>query len=48
MHFERLLRVPLILRGPDVPQGRVVEDPVSTLDLAPTFAEAARIAGDPG
>jgi arylsulfatase A-like enzyme len=48
MHFEGLLRVPLILRGPGVPQGRVVEDPVSTLDLAPTFAEAAGIAGDPG
>ncbi|MEL7099417.1 MAG: sulfatase-like hydrolase/transferase, partial [Pseudomonadota bacterium] len=39
MHYEGLLRVPMIVRGPGVPEGRVVDDPVSTLDLAATFCE---------
>ena len=37
MHYEGLLRVPMILRGPGIPKGKRVEDPVSTLDLGPTF-----------
>lgn len=41
MAYEGLLRVGMILRGPGIPAGRVVGDPVSTLDLAPTFLEAA-------
>ena len=41
MHYEGLLRVPLILRGPGVPAGQRVPEPVSTLDLAPTFADLA-------
>lgn len=45
MHYEGLLRVPLILRGPGVPRGRTVDDPVSTLDLAATFADYGRSRG---
>ena len=39
MHYEGLLRVPLIMRGPSVPQGKCVGDPVSTLDLGATFCD---------
>ena len=37
MHYEGLLRVPLIVRGPGIPSGRTIGEPVSTLDLAPTM-----------
>ena len=37
--YEGLLRVGLIVRGPSVPAGKRIDDPVSTLDLAATFAE---------
>lgn len=41
MFYEGLLRVGLIARGPGVPAGHVVDDPVSTLDLAATFGDVA-------
>ncbi|MEM7632510.1 MAG: sulfatase-like hydrolase/transferase [Pseudomonadota bacterium] len=44
MHYEGLLRVPLIIRGPGVPAGERVDAPVSTLDMLPTFAELAETA----
>lgn len=37
MHYDGLLRVPLIMRGPGVPAQKCVDEPVSTLDLGPTF-----------
>ena len=45
--FERAIRVPLVFAGPGVPTGYGVPEPVSHLDLMPTFtaiagAEAAR------
>ncbi|MBI5721369.1 MAG: sulfatase-like hydrolase/transferase [Burkholderiales bacterium] len=43
MFYEGLLRVPLIVRGPGVPAGRVVANPVSTIDLAATFADYAGV-----
>lgn len=39
MHYEGLLKVPMIVRGPGVPAGGRVADPVSTLDLLATFAD---------
>ncbi|MEM9755622.1 MAG: sulfatase-like hydrolase/transferase [Pseudomonadota bacterium] len=39
MHYEGLLRVPMILRGPGVPAGKSVTAPVSTIDLSPTFLD---------
>ncbi len=39
--YEGLLRVGLIVTGPGVPAGRVVPDPVSTVDLAATFYDYA-------
>jgi arylsulfatase A-like enzyme len=35
--FEELLRVPLILAGPGVPRGLVLEEPVHLVDLLPTI-----------
>lgn len=43
MAYEGLLRVPLIMRGPGVPKGQVIDDPVSTLDLAATMLDAAGV-----
>ncbi|MEL6954912.1 MAG: sulfatase-like hydrolase/transferase [Pseudomonadota bacterium] len=44
MHYEGLLRVPMIVRGPGVPAKARVEEPVSTLDLCATFADFAETA----
>ena len=45
MHYEGLLRVGLILRGPGIPTGRIVDDPVSTIDLPASFADWADAPG---
>lgn len=39
MHYEGLLRVPMIVRGPGVRAGARVDQPVSTLDLGATFCD---------
>ncbi len=44
--YEDLLRVTMVARGPGVASGKVVSDPVSTLDLAATFYDYAG-AGQP-
>ena len=41
MHYEGLLRVPMIISGPGIAKGAVCAEPVSTLDLAPTFLDHA-------
>jgi arylsulfatase A-like enzyme len=38
-----LLNVGLIFKGPGVPQGKSVDEPVSTLDLAATFYDYANV-----
>jgi arylsulfatase A-like enzyme len=43
MAYEGLLRVGLIVTGPGVPQGKVVDEPVSTVDIAPTFLDYAGV-----
>lgn len=43
MFYEGLLRVGLLVRGPGVPAGKVVTEPVSTVDLAATFADYAGV-----
>jgi arylsulfatase A-like enzyme len=43
MAYEGLLRVGLLVRGPGVPAGKVVADPVSTLDLPATFGDFAGV-----
>ena len=37
MHYEGLLRVPLLIRGPGLPAGKAVGEPVSTLDIGQTL-----------
>jgi arylsulfatase A-like enzyme len=41
--YEDLLRVTLVARGPGVAGSRVISEPVSTLDLAATFYDAAGV-----
>jgi arylsulfatase A-like enzyme len=41
LHYEGLLRVPLIVRGDGFAPGAVVDDPVGTIDIAPTALAAA-------
>jgi arylsulfatase A-like enzyme len=43
MHYEGLLRVGLIMRGPGIESGQVNAQPVSTLDLAATFGDYAGV-----
>ena len=43
MHYDGLLRVPLIVRGPGIPAGKVATPPVSTIDLFPTLLDYADI-----
>jgi N-acetylglucosamine-6-sulfatase len=40
--FEEDIRVPLVVRGPDVPAGKKVDDFAANVDLAPTFAKLGR------
>ena len=39
--FQEVVRVPLLIRGPGVPAGRRVAEPVSLVDLAPTLIPLA-------
>ena len=46
MLYDGLLRVGMIAKGPGIPAGNLVTQPVSTLDLAPTFFDYAGLASD--
>jgi N-acetylglucosamine-6-sulfatase len=41
--YEEDIHLPLYVRGPDVPRGKTVDQIVSNVDLAPTFAELAGV-----
>jgi arylsulfatase A-like enzyme len=43
MMYEGLLRIGLLARGPGVPKGKVVADPVSTLDVPATILDYAGV-----
>lgn len=45
--YEPGLRVPLLVRGPGVPQGSVPQAMVANIDLAPTFLELAGLPPSP-
>ena len=42
MHYDGLLKVPMIVKGPGLPVGKRIEDPVSTLDLTATCCDYAQ------
>lgn len=44
MFYEGLLRVGLLVRGPNVPAGKVLDDPVANTDLGMTFMDYAQTA----
>jgi N-acetylglucosamine-6-sulfatase len=44
--YEPSIRVPLIVRGPGVPRGRTIAEPVANIDLAPTIVDAANARAD--
>ena len=41
--YDSTIRVPLLVAGPGVPAGRVVESPAALVDVAPTFVDLARL-----
>jgi len=43
-HYDELMHVPLILRGPALPRGRRIATPVSLVDVAPTAASLLGVA----
>jgi len=43
IHYEALIRVPLLVRGGGFPAGVVIDDPVGTIDLAPTILRACEL-----
>ena len=40
---EPSLRVPMLVRGPGIPAGQTRTDPITSMDLAPTLAEAGGV-----
>ena len=44
--FEESAGIPLILKGPDIPKGKVVSTPVSLADFYPTLLQAVGIPSD--
>jgi len=42
-HYEEVIRIPLLMRGPGVPAGLRVEHPVHLVDIAPTILAACGI-----
>ena len=46
--YETTLRVPLVLRGPELPRGLRIAAPVRLLDVAPTLLELVGSEGTPG
>lgn len=43
MFYDGLLRIPLIVRGPGVSAGQVVDEPVSNIDVGPTMFDLASV-----
>jgi arylsulfatase A-like enzyme len=48
IHYEALIRVPLVVRGPGFAAGGVVADPVGTIDVLPTALRACGVHPPPG
>ncbi len=48
IHYESLIRVPLLVRGGGFPAGVVIEDPVGTVDIVPTVLRACEMPSPEG
>jgi arylsulfatase A-like enzyme len=46
--YQEVIRVPLLIKGPDVPAGRRVAYPVSLVDVVPTLAARTGFEAPPG
>ena len=46
--YDATLHVPLIVAGPDVPHGKVIDDQVRSIDLHPTVMEFLHLAPSRG
>ena len=46
--YDATLHIPMILAGPDLPEGRRIDEFVRTVDVAPTILKAAGLAPLPG
>lgn len=44
--YDESCAIPLLMCGPDMPEGKVVETPVSLIDIYPTVLEASNIGAD--
>ncbi|MEO1102211.1 MAG: sulfatase-like hydrolase/transferase [Pseudomonadota bacterium] len=47
MLYDGLLRVPCVMSGPGIGAGRVIDEPVSTLDIRATLADLCALDGAP-
>jgi arylsulfatase A-like enzyme len=45
--WQEVLRVPLVLRGPGIPRGMRIPEPVSSIDIAPTLLAIAGVEAPP-
>jgi arylsulfatase A-like enzyme len=45
--YEPSLRVPVVMRGPGIPEGEIRTDPFLSIDFAPTFADLADATANP-
>lgn len=45
--YQTLIHVPLAIAGPGIPEGKVIGDPVSLMDVMPTLLDYAGIASPP-
>jgi len=45
--YDATLHIPLMIAGPDVPQGKVIEDQVRSIDIHPTVMEFLHLAASP-
>lgn len=43
MMYDGLLRVPCLIHGPGVPKGRVIDDPIGTIDILATSADLCAV-----
>jgi arylsulfatase A-like enzyme len=46
-YFEEVIRIPMLIRGPGVPAGERIDEPVSLVDITPTVLSLLGLSEDP-